>query len=262
MHLENQEGFAEWAIPGNHLDRRTVGLSGIVRLKDEETWIAACLSSILPWFDEVVCVIQPCADATEQVVRTFDDPRITVAAYPFDTHSIGPGHDACPADSVHAGAYCLNWALARTTRTHVCAWDGDMAAMDWLGAKVRGLIAGGVGRIGFHGLDIVSGDLRYVGRAGKCPVDGVYRVTPDSFYDQGPTGPRLRGVPGARIIPRPAFLRFRWARKPLSSVTARWPKGWERMAHFKALLKQREPARFYTGEYPTSVQPLVMLAPA
>ncbi len=261
MHFRNREGFAAWDIPRDHLDRRRVGLSAIVRLKDEETWIAACLTSILPWFDEIVCVIQPCADATAQVIRTFDDPRLVVAAYPFAGHPIGPGHDACPADSVHAGAYCLNWALARTTRTHVCAWDGDMVAMDWLGAKVRGLIAGGVGRIGFHGLDIVSGDLRYVGRAGKLPVDGVYRVTSESVYEQGPVGPRLGGVPEARMITRPAFLRFRWARKPLSSVTGQWPKGWEGMAHFRALLKQREPARFYTGEYPASVQPLVMLAP-
>ncbi len=261
MHFRNREGFAAWDILRDHLDRRRVGLSAIVRLKDEETWIAACLTSILPWFDEIVCVIQPCADATAQVIRTFDDSRLVVAAYPFAGHPIGPGHDACPADSVHAGAYCLNWALARTTRTHVCAWDGDMVAMDWLGAKVRGLIAGGVGRIGFHGLDIVSGDLRYVGRAGKLPVDGVYRVTSESGYEQGPVVPRLRGVPAARMITRPAFLRFRWARKPLSSVTGQWPKGWEGMAHFRALLKQREPARFYTGEYPASVQPLVMLAP-
>lgn len=261
MHFANREGLAEWAIPEGHLDRRKVGLSAIVRLQDEETWIAACLTSILPWFDEIVCVIQPCADATEQVIRTFDDPRIVTAAYPFDSHPIGPGHDACPADSVHAGAYCLNWALAKTTRTHVCAWDGDIVAMDWLGARVRGMIAAGVGRIAFHGHNIVSADLRYVGRT-KYPADGVYRVTSRSCYEQGPVRPQLRGVPEPRLITRPAFLRFRWARKPLTAATRQWPKGWEGIAHFKALLKQSEPARFYTGEYPASVRPLVTLAPA
>lgn len=83
MHFNNREGFAEWAIPEDHLDRRKVGLSAIVRLQDDETWIAACLSSILPWFDEIVCVVQPCADATKQVIRTFDDPRIIAAATPL-----------------------------------------------------------------------------------------------------------------------------------------------------------------------------------
>lgn len=262
MHSRNREGFSEWDIPEDHVQRRTVGLSAMVRLRDEETWIAACLSSILPWFDEVVCVLQPCSDATPQVIRTFDDPRIVVAAYPFDSHPPGPGHDACPADSVHSSAYSCNWALAKTTRTHVCMWDGEMVAMDWLGARVRGLIAAGVGRISFHGLNIVSDDLRFVGRMPKCPADGVYRVSPETYYEQGPIGQQLRGIGGGQVITRPAFLRFTWARKPLSSITRQWPKGWERMPHFRAILKQREPARFYTGEYPRAVAPLVTLAPA
>jgi hypothetical protein len=136
-----------------------------------------------------------------------------------------------------------------------------MVAMDWLGARVRGLIAAGVGRIAFHGHNIVSADLRYVGRT-KYPADGVYRVTSRSCYEQGPVGPQLGGVPEPRLITRPAFLRFCWARKPLTAATRQWPKGWEGMAHFKAMLKQSEPARFYTGEYPASVRPLVTLAPA
>ena len=67
MHWRNREGFSEWDIPENHVERRAVGLSAMVRLRDEETWIAACLTSILPWFDEVVCVIQPCSDPLESV---------------------------------------------------------------------------------------------------------------------------------------------------------------------------------------------------
>lgn len=262
MHFRNREGFPDWNIPEDHVARRTVGLSAMVRLKDEETWIAACLASILPWFDEIVCVIQPCTDATEQVIRTFDDPRIVVAPYPFDSHPMGPGHDACPADSVYASAYYYNWALAKTTRTHVCKWDGDMVAMDWLGGRLRGLIGGGTDRISFHGINIVSDDLRYVGRAARCPTDGVYRVTPETYYEQGPITQQSCGIGEGYAIKRPAFLHFKWSRKPLASATKQWPKGWETMPHFQAFLKQREPARFYTGEYPSAVKPLVTLAPA
>jgi hypothetical protein len=258
MHFRNREGLEDWNIPEEHVAGRKVGLSAMVRLKDEETWIAACLTSILPWFDEVV--IQPCSDATEQVIRTFDDPKIVVASYPFDSYPLGPGHDACPADSVCSSAYYYNWALSRTTRTHVCKWDGDMVAMDWLGARVRGLIAAGVDRITFHGVNIVSADLRYVGRP-KCPTDGVYRVSAETYYEQGPLTQQIRGIGTGHVITRSAFLHFKWARKPLSSATKQWPKGWEGMPYFKEILKQREPARFYCGEYPSAVKPLVTLAP-
>lgn len=262
MHFSNREGYEAWNIPENHVARRKVGLAAMVRLKDEETWVAACLGSILPWFDEVVCVVQPCSDATEQVIRTFDDPRIVVASYPFDSHPMGPGHDACPADSVYSSAYYYNWALAKTTRTHVCKWDGDMVAMDWLGAKVRGLIGGGVDRIAFHGLNIVTDDLRYVGRSPRCPTDGVYRVTSETWYEQGPLTQQIRGIAPGHVLTRPAFLHFKWARKPISSATKQWPKGWESMPYFQAFMKQREPGRFYSGQYPRSVKSLVTLAPA
>lgn len=185
-----------------------------------------------------------------------------VAAYPFDSYPLGPGHDACPADSVYSSAYYYNWALSQTTRTHVCKWDGDMVAMDWLGGKVRGLIGAGVDRITLQGIDIVSDDLRYVGSPPKCPTDGVYRVSAETWYEQGPLTQQLRGIGAGHAIARPAFLHFKWARKPLSSATKQWPKGWERMPYFQKMLKKREPTRFYCGEYPSAVKPLITLAPA
>lgn len=262
MHFTNREGLEEWNIPEHHLTRRKLGLSAMVRLKDEETWIGPCLQSILPWFDEIVCVLQPCTDATEAVIRTFDSPKIVIRHYPFDSYPMGPGHDQCPADSVSASAYYYNWSLAQTTRTHVCKWDGDMVAMDWLGGRIRGLMAGGSDRITFHGTDIVGDTLRWVSRTPRCPTDGVYRVSADTYYEQGSNTQEIRGIGTGHTITRPAFLHFKWARKPLSSATKQWPNGWEAIPSFQKMLKRREPARLYCGEYPSAVVPLVNLMQA
>jgi hypothetical protein len=262
MQFRNREGLEDWNIPDDHVARRKLGLSAMVRLKDEETWIGPCLNSILPWFDEIVCVLQPCKDATEQVIRSFASPKIVVKSYPFDSFPLGPGHDGCPADSVYSSAYYYNWALAQTTRTHVCKWDGDMVAMDWLGGEVRGLIAGGADRITFHGTDIVGDDLRHVGRHPRCPTDGVYRVSAETYYEQASLTQQLRGTGTGYTIARPAFLHFKWARKPLASATKQWPQGWEAMPYFQRILKRREPVRIYSGEYPRAILPLITYASA
>ncbi|MBL8660778.1 MAG: hypothetical protein JNM75_13605 [Rhodospirillales bacterium] len=262
MHFTNREGLGEWNIPEDHLQRRKLGLSAMVRLKDEETWIGPCLESILPWFDEVVCVLQPCSDRTEQVIRSFNSHKIVIHHYPFDSFPMGPGHDSCPSDSVYSSAYYYNWSLAQTTRATVCKWDGDMVAMDWLGARIRGLMAAGVHRITFHGTDIVGDELRWVSRTPKCPTDGVYPVTPETYYEQGPLSQEIRGIGTGHTIARSAFLHFKWARKPMASAIKQWPEGWEAIPHFRKMLKKRDAARLYSGEYPSAVLPLVTLVPA
>lgn len=258
MRFKNREGREAWNIRADHVARRRPGLSAMVRLKDEQTWIGACLESILPWFDEIVCVLQPCSDDTEAVIRSFDSPKIVIRPYPFDSYPMGPGHGFCPDDSVYSSAYYYNYSLSQTTRTHVCKWDGDMVAMDWLGARIRGYIASGTGRITFHGTDIVSDDLRRVCRDPKCPTDGVYRVSDETYYDQASLTQQLRGVDVGYTIRRPAFLHFKWARKPLSSAIKQWPRDWETMPHFKKMIKRREAVRLYSGEYPHAITKLLL----
>lgn len=258
MRFKNREGHEAWNIPTDHVARRKVGLSAMLRLKDEETWIGPCIESILPWFDEVVCVLQPCSDNTEAVIRSFDSPKIVIRDYPFDSYPMGPGHDYCPDDSVYSSAYYYNYALSRTTRTHVCKWDGDMVAMDLVGERIRGYMATGHDRIAFHGTDIVSDDLRWVCRAPKVPTDGVYRVSDETYYKQASLTQRLRGVNVGIALRRPAFLHFKWARKPLSSAIKQWPRGWETIPQFKTMIKRREPGRLYSGEYPRVITRLLL----
>lgn len=66
----------------------------------------------------------------------------------------------------------------------------------------------------------------------------------------------LTGVP-AYVIPRPAFLHFKWARKPFESATAQWPDNWQDIEHFRQIAARRHPVAEYTGEYPSIVRALL-----
>ncbi len=257
MILTNREGHAEFNIPKDWHKHRGAGLSAMLRIHNEEAWIGPCIDSLLSWCAEIVVVLNCCTDDTASIVDEYGD-RLRVFDYPFQIHPMGPGHDACPADSVHASAYFYNFTQAMTTRTQVMKWDGDMVAMDWLGGEVRALMARGAGRIKFAGIDIVGDDLTHIGNHPNCPTNGIYRVREGAFYGQGPMTQNLRGVTEPMVvIQKPAFLHFKWARKTGASATVQWPDGWERVDHFANIYERRHPVAPYEGEYPASVKAML-----
>lgn len=254
MILRNREGFREYDIRPDWLAGRVPGLSGLLRLRDEETWCALAIESFLPWLDELVIVVQPSTDGTREIVERYAGGKVRIYDYPYQSHPRGPGHDNCPADSVYASAWYYNWTLAQSTRTHVVKLDGDMVMMDWAGAAIREMVAAGLDRIRFHGVDIVGDELAHTGCHVHCPTDGVYPVTPGVHYRQGSLSQCLDEVAtDAAIIDPPAFLHFKWARKPIGSVTKAWPADWHTKEHFTRIWQRRIPIDRYRGEYPASI---------
>lgn len=260
MITRNREGLRDFDIREDwHADREP-GLSAMMRIKDEETWVALAIESILDWCDEIVIALQPCSDRTPEIVQRYADrPNVRVVFYPFMIAPMGPshgswrGHASCPDNSVHASAYFYNWTLAQTTRSHVLKWDGDMVAMDWLGRRVRSAMDAGRIRVRMIGTDIVGDELRHVGNHPLCPTDGVLRVIPSMHYYQGDRTQKLSYAHQPDELIEGAFLHFKWARCPLESVTKQWPDGWEDMPHFQRIVSRREPVAAYDGEYPRSV---------
>ncbi len=262
MKLVNREGLAAFNCEPDHGNREP-GLSAMFRVHNEEAWIEAALDSVLPWVDEAVVVLNLCTDQTAAIVNRVQQRSrpgaVRVFGYPFKLHPMGPGHDDCPADSLHACSYYYNFAQAQTTRTHVLKWDGDMVAMDWLGDEIRDLIAGGHDRIKFEGRDIVGNNLTMIGCHPPCPTNGVYKVCAGVHYAQGQMTQSLRGVPDplSGLIDRPAFLHFKWARKSFDSATVQWPENWHGIPHFQRIAERRHPVAAYEGEYPASVRALL-----
>lgn len=255
MILRNREGVAALDIRSDWHANRVPGLSALIRLRDEATWCEKAIESFLPWVDEAVIVVQPSQDETRQIVERYRSETVRIFEYPFQTHPSGPGHDSMPPDSVHASAYHYNFTLARSTRTHAVKLDGDMVMMDWAGAAIRARMAAGHDRIKFEGVDIVGDDLTHIGCHPRCPTDGVFRVTPDVEYRQGPLSQKLHcGQPVTHTVGRPAFLHFKWARKGEASQTKRWPADWREKPHFTRIWARREPVMRYRGEYPESIK--------
>jgi hypothetical protein len=256
MILSNREGLAAFDCEPDHGNRKP-GLSAMLRVHNEEAWIKAALESILPWVNEAVVLLNNCTDATPRIVAEVlmrNRDKVNVFFYPFDLHPMGPGHDTCPPDSVHACAYYYNFAQAQTTLTHVLKWDGDMVAQDWLGGEISRLMTEGHDRIKFEGRDLVGDDLTAIGCHPRCPTNGVYRVREGVHYAQGPMTQNLRGVSEPpHVIDRPAFLHFKWSRKSFASATVQWPENWREIPHFQRIAERRHPVALYEGEYPSSV---------
>ena len=240
---------------------RSPGLSGLVRLRDEEVWARLALESYVGWCDELVVVTNFCTDRTPEIVEAFrveHAGKVRVYDYPHEIWPMGPGHDRCPPGDPRASAALYQFTQERSTRTHVVKLDGDMVMMDWAGSEIRRLMAEGHDRIRFHGTDLVGDDLRHIGSHPMCRTNGVYMAA-GTFYRQGPMTQNLIGIAGIPEyeIERPAFLHFKWARKSFASATVQWPENWRDVPHFQRISERRHPVTRYEGEYPASVRALL-----
>lgn len=238
------------------------GISGLVRLKDEEVWCRLALDSFIDWCDELVIVLNKCSDRTPEIVEAFREehgPRVRVFDYPFDIWPMGPGHDQISVDDPRSSAAFYNFTQKQAIYSHAVKLDGDMVMMDWAGAEIRKLFESGRDRIRFEGRDIVGDDLTHIGCHPLCRTNGVYKLGSGVGYHQGPLTQNLRGVPDVddAFGHKPAFLHFKWARKSFESATVQWPADWETMPHFQRIAERRHPVAKYEGEYPSAVAALL-----
>ncbi len=238
--------------------KRISGLSGLVRLRDEEVWARLALESFVDWCDELVVVLNCCSDRTPEIVDEFrarHPEKTRVYVYPHEIWPMGPGHDLCPEGDPRASAALHNFTQGKSKRTHVVKLDGDMVMMDWAGAEIRRLMAAGHDRIKFEGRDLVGDDLTHIGCHPRCPTNGVYKVRAGVHYAQGQMTQNLRGVDEPpHMIEQPAFLHFKWCRKSFESATVQWPENWPEIPHFQSIAERRHPVAAYEGEYPASVR--------
>jgi len=239
---------------------RKPGLSGLVRLRNEEVWAKLALESFVDWCDELVIVVNGSTDNTQEIALDFQmkhKQKAAVYLYPHEIWPMGPGHDDIPASDKRSSAALYNYTQSKSTRTHVCKLDGDMVMMDGAGAVIRALMDGGHNRIKFYGTDIVGDALTHVGNHPHCPTNGVY-LAEHTHYAQGPMTQSLRNAPDPTAeLADPAFLHFKWARKSFESATVQWPYDWQDQEHFQQIANRRHPVEPYNGEYPASVRALL-----
>lgn len=128
--FENREGFLNFNFTLSATGKKK-GVSALLRVKNEESKIHHCLSSIYDLFDEIVLVDNGSTDGTMEIVRNLKrqedrKDKIKIYSYPFKLARLGPEHFDTPEDSVHIISYYYNWVLSQCSRKYVCKWDGDM----------------------------------------------------------------------------------------------------------------------------------------
>ncbi|MFQ5530432.1 MAG: glycosyltransferase family 2 protein [Gemmatimonadota bacterium] len=112
-------------------ERSRPGVSGMVRVRNEERKIEYALRSILPVFDEIIVVDNGSTDRTAELVRDVQSridaaAKIRLFSYPHTLARFGPEHGRTAENSVHSAVYFTNWALSHCSHEYVCKWDGDM----------------------------------------------------------------------------------------------------------------------------------------
>lgn len=242
--------------------KRTLGLSALVRLRNEETWAELALRSFVDWCDELIIVLNTCTDRTPEIVAEFAEKhseKVRVYDYPHRIWEMGPRHQEVSADDPRSSAALYNFTLSKATCTHAVKLDGDFVMMDWAGEEIRSAMAAGHDRVKFGGVDLVH-DLKHIGCEPYCwksDNNGTFRITPDIHYRQGPMTQHITNMPPPTYrIDRPAFVHLKWC-KPFASAIKQWPENWREIPHFQRIAERRHPVARYTGEYPASVRALL-----
>ena len=256
MITTNREGQTEWDIDASLWRDRPPGISAMVRLKEEAEFVEPSIRSISPLVTEVICILQgEQTDGTDRIVdklaRRFKNVR--VAAYPFDSHPNGPGHDEHPADSVHDRSYFYNWCLSQTRFGHVLKWDGDMIALPELKPFLKGCLAKKNQQMfGFRGVELVSMEME---QSAVAPITDeshprLFPVVGGVQYRQGRYCEQLSAPwPMYPVPEEPLYLHFKFAKSEVS-ITKAWPTNWRELPHFQRIWQRRAPGKVWTGPVP------------
>ncbi len=114
-------------------EKKPHGISGMFRLRNEEQFMRAAVVSHLPWLDQVVLVVQPSDDQTEEIAKglhaEFRD-KVKLAHYPFPVHGVGTtGHALASENSVYGMVHMTNWGISQCDYSWVAKIEGDVIAL-------------------------------------------------------------------------------------------------------------------------------------
>jgi len=117
----------------------------MVRIKNEEEFLYAAVSSIVDCVEEVVLVDNQSTDSSPAIIGRLhhEHPqKVSTWHYPHEIRRIGRenwsyAEDPDKQDSPHLSANYFNWCKGHCTRSHILNWDGDMIATEHFYDTVR-----------------------------------------------------------------------------------------------------------------------------
>jgi len=116
-----------------NIPNRIDGISGFIRVRNEEEWLSLVIDSHLKFLDEIIIVYNRCTDATPEIAKDYEK------RYPNKVKAIHFEPDVYPQgskeaislsnSSPHSLANYYNYALCQTTRKIALKVDGDQIAI-------------------------------------------------------------------------------------------------------------------------------------
>lgn len=126
---------SEWSFDPKELSprKRKKGISGFMRLRNEEDFVAQAIESHLPYLDELILVYNRCTDKTPEICEAYANkfPE-KVRAYHYRPHVYAQGtkeHKTLLPDSPNSLVNYYNYALKKTTFSVAVKIDGDHVAI-------------------------------------------------------------------------------------------------------------------------------------
>lgn len=126
----------EWNKP------KPFGLSVCMRVRNEAEMMPLAVKSFEPYADEIVLVVQPSEDNTEDLAHELShwNSKIRVVRYPFKPYPIASQeHFNEPVNSVRHFVHMSNWALTQCRYSWIAKVEGDVVALpsferarDWI----------------------------------------------------------------------------------------------------------------------------------
>jgi glycosyltransferase involved in cell wall biosynthesis len=106
------------------------GISFLIRVRNEEKNIYAAINCLLQLTIpiEIIVILHCCTDASESIVRSFNDNRIHVYTYSMKISRAGYETLATDANSPHSIVSYDNWCFAKANMPWVFKWDADFIA--------------------------------------------------------------------------------------------------------------------------------------
>ena len=104
------------------------GISLIIRAKNEENNIKACIESVVDLVDEIIFVNNNSTDNTLKIIEEYaiKYPIIKVYNYFIDVNKVGKEHyEAIKNNDKNTLGNFYNWCLSKSTMKNIIKWDAD-----------------------------------------------------------------------------------------------------------------------------------------
>jgi hypothetical protein len=164
------------ALHALRLRHGTQKISAMMRVKNEEEFLAAAVESIQAHVEEIVIVDNLSTDRTPEIIarlRAAYPDKVIAYQYPFEIKRAGRENAELVSSvggrsSPHLLANYYNWCLERCSKPFVLKWDGDMIATAALGQALRRWRR--------------SGGLSMYGRGANVHPDFTHLIAEDPRY--------------------------------------------------------------------------------